>query len=167
MFKDPGLESDLRRAISMDEPEKLLARFATLTGPAEAGLYVRRSARSRCRHPLAAAVVCIVDKRRGGRRRRVLRAGQVRRRHRRSLRHAAGGCSGAGVGSGGRQDRAHRGLLNARHRACVRAARRRGANLHPSRRRHSRRHLHADLGSADTGIARPQAANGGCVRERG
>src|SRR5206468_8367399 len=31
MFKDPGLESDLRRAISMDEPEKLLARFATLT----------------------------------------------------------------------------------------------------------------------------------------
>ena len=31
MFKDPGLESDLRRAISMNEPEKLLARFATLT----------------------------------------------------------------------------------------------------------------------------------------
>src|SRR5438093_7291848 len=31
MFKDPGLESDLRRAISLDEAGKLLARFATLT----------------------------------------------------------------------------------------------------------------------------------------
>jgi N-acetylated-alpha-linked acidic dipeptidase len=31
MFKDPALEADARRAISMDEPQKLLARFATLT----------------------------------------------------------------------------------------------------------------------------------------
>src|SRR5438876_4503215 len=31
MFKDPALESDVRGAISMDEPERLLARFATLT----------------------------------------------------------------------------------------------------------------------------------------
>jgi N-acetylated-alpha-linked acidic dipeptidase len=31
MFKDPVLEADARRAISMDEPQTLLARFATLT----------------------------------------------------------------------------------------------------------------------------------------
>ncbi len=31
MFKDPVLEADARRAISMDEPQKLLARFAALT----------------------------------------------------------------------------------------------------------------------------------------
>src|SRR6266545_2232629 len=31
MFKDPALESDARRAVSLDEAGKLLARFATLT----------------------------------------------------------------------------------------------------------------------------------------
>jgi N-acetylated-alpha-linked acidic dipeptidase len=31
MFKDPALECDARRAVSLDEAEKLLARFATLT----------------------------------------------------------------------------------------------------------------------------------------
>src|SRR5438093_7342200 len=31
MFKDPALESDARRAVSLDEAEKLLTRFATLT----------------------------------------------------------------------------------------------------------------------------------------
>src|SRR5213594_553127 len=31
MFKDPALESDARRAVSLDEAEKLLDRFATLT----------------------------------------------------------------------------------------------------------------------------------------
>src|SRR5436309_13450672 len=31
MFKDPALEAGARRAVSRDEPEKLLARFATLT----------------------------------------------------------------------------------------------------------------------------------------
>ena len=39
----------------------------------------------------------------------------------------------------------------------LRAARRHRRNLHPSRREHPRRHLHVDLGSADGGVARPQA----------
>ncbi len=197
MFTDPQLESAARNAIATDEPEKLLALFATLTResgtPDEhaAGEYIAARLRAlgvpvtvhrpelflsiperseltvngeaiRCRgRPLSRSRPAAPTS--------PARSATCRRSTpaaRRSLRHAVGRLGRARRRSGRRPHRRHRGVLDARHRARLRAARRHRADLHSPRRGHPRRHLHADLGRADPRDDRAQAEDAGRLRQQ-
>ena len=127
----------------------------------------RHGSRRRARRSRAAAGDGAIDRRRRRSRARSATCRRATRPARRSLFDMPDAARAAATGAdpGRRPDRPHRGLLDAGPGAGLRAARRDRADLHPSRRAHSRGHLHVDLGRADGGIDRPQADDAGRLHQ--